>query len=168
MIELCKSPYIFLKKILSEFIEIPDSSWMFFSESNYLNAKNILPIELADSLELSAFDFFYHDSMEFKFQFFQGTMKNIRLEMVRLFLDDSCLAIYLKIDDYSGLEPIKKWINDLNKFWVLEVKEALFFQESGLTLAFKIKPDFKFSFFALDEIMAMDVIKLLENKSHYD
>ena len=165
MIEFSSSPVLFIKKILSEFIGIPDSCWLIFSENTFSDPEQIFPEELETILRLSADDFFHYDPLKFQFQYFQGAMENIHMEMAKLYLDEKCIGIYLIIENYSSLEMVTNWLKELNKFWVLEAKEALFYQESGLTFGYKIKSDLHLSFFALDENKAMEIHNFLERNS---
>lgn len=165
MIEFCDSPYSFVKKIFSELNLIPDSSWIFFSNEMMTQNEKILPPGIEEHLTLSAYNFSYVDSLRFQFQFFNGNKGDVTLKMTKLLLEDECLATYLTIDNYSQLDFIAKWIDEMSGFWILENQEALFYRESGLTVGYRIKSQSKLDYFALDEIKAMDVLQYFKSES---
>jgi hypothetical protein len=165
MIEFKNSPISFISKIISEFGEIPESSSLFFSAKFLPDADKTFPEEIEKSLELTVDYSFDYNSMKFKFQYYQGTLKDILIGMSKLFVEENCTGIYLNVKNYLSLDPVTDWLKELNKFWVLEPKEAIVYQESGMTLGFKITSDLDFIFFALDEIRAREIMDLLEKES---
>lgn len=167
MVEFRNSPVSFILKVLGEFVEIPDSSKLFFSANSLPDFEKNFPKEVEESLVLSVNDTFDCDSKKFKFQYFQGTNENIPVEMSKLYLGENCIGIYLNIENYLALKPVNNWLKELNKFWVLEPKEAIVYQESGLTLGFKIKPDSHFKFFGMDEMKALEILGLFTNESQF-
>lgn len=165
MIEFCDSPHSFVKKIFSELNLIPDSSWIFFSNEMLTKNEKILPPGIEEYLTLSAYNFSYFDSLRFQFQFFNGNKGDATLKMTKLLLGDECLAIYLTIDNYSQLDFIVEWMEEMNEFWILENQEALFYQESGLTVGYRVKSMSTIDYFALDEVKAMDVLEYFKSES---
>jgi len=165
MIEFKNSSVCLISKILCEFREIPESSRLFFSAKFLPNAEKTFPEEIEKSLVLSVDESFDYNSKKFKFQTYQGTLEDNLIEMSKLFVDENCTGIYLTIKNYLSLDSVTNWLKEFDTFWVLEPKEAIVYQESGLTLGFKITPDLKFIYFALDEIRALEIMDSLEKES---
>ncbi len=153
--DFCDSPASFLRKILGELNGIPDSSWIFFSNES----KEVLPPCLEEFLSLSSFNFFYEEGLPLEFKFYHEIQGNAPAQMAKLYLGEECIAIYLTIERDIQQEPVKSWLQDLKRFWILEPQEALFYQESGLTFGFKQSADSNLWFYALDETKAMDLLK---------
>lgn len=152
------SPLYFIEKILDEINGIPNSSWIFFSNESYSGICQLIPESLKYQLQKKAFRFVDLHPYRFELKLYEGIDKNVPIQLTKLNLKEECMAIFLNIDSYKNFKPAEDWLQRLNKFWVMENKEALFYQESGFIFGYKIDTKFSFNFFALEEHKAKEVL----------